>query len=56
MSTMEKSAVGSALLSEKFRGEDMPRERLARCVAAALRDEELLAVMLGTGYRGRHVL
>ena len=24
--------------------------------AAALRDEELLAVMLGTGYRGRHVL
>ena len=53
---MEKSAVGSALLREKFRGEDMPRERLARCGAAALRDEELLAVMLGTGYRGRHVL
>lgn len=56
MSTMEKSAVGSALLREKFRGEDMPRERLARCGAAALRDEELLAVLLGTGYRGRHVL
>lgn len=53
---MERSAVDLALLREKLRGEDMPRERLARCGAAALRDEELLAVVLGTGYRGRHVL
>jgi DNA repair protein RadC len=34
----------------------LPRERLLRCGVEALRDEELLAVMLGTGYRGRHVL
>lgn len=35
---------------------EMPRERLIRCGAEALRDDELLAVVLGTGYRGRHVL
>lgn len=35
---------------------DLPRERLARCGAEGLRDDELLAVILGTGYRGRGVL
>lgn len=35
---------------------DLPRERLARQGPEALRDEELLALMLGTGYRGRNVL
>lgn len=34
---------------------DRPRERLHRRGAAALRDCELLAAVLGTGYRGRHV-
>jgi len=33
-----------------------PRERLVRCGVEALRDEELLAVVLGTGYKGCHVL
>ncbi|MFC1526602.1 DNA repair protein RadC [Candidatus Latescibacterota bacterium] len=37
-------------------GADLPRERLQRCGVAALRDHELLAVVLGTGYRGRGVL
>ena len=37
------------------RGE-MPRERLIRLGPQALKDEELLALVLGTGYRGRHVL
>ena len=32
--------------------DDQPRERLARCGVAGLRDDELLAVVLGTGYRG----
>lgn len=35
---------------------EMPRERLARHGPEALRDHELLAVVLGTGYRGRNVL
>lgn len=35
---------------------ELPRERLARYGAEALRDHELLAIVLGTGYRGRHVL
>ena len=35
---------------------DMPRERLARHGAEALRDHELLAILLGTGYKGRNVL
>ncbi|MFA6108646.1 MAG: DNA repair protein RadC [Candidatus Latescibacterota bacterium] len=35
---------------------EMPRERLARHGPEALRDHELLAVILGTGYRGRNVL
>jgi len=35
--------------------DELPRERLARYGGEALRDEELLAIMLGTGYRGRSV-
>lgn len=35
---------------------DMPREKLERLGAEALRDEELLAVLLRTGYEGRNVL
>lgn len=36
--------------------DDLPRERLARCGPQGLRDHELLAVVLGTGYRGHSVL
>ena len=36
--------------------EDLPRERLARCGASALRDDELLAIVLGTGARGTTVM
>ena len=35
--------------------EDLPRERLDRCGPEGLRDHELMAVVLGTGYRGRGV-
>lgn len=35
---------------------DMPRERLHRCGPEALKDHELLAILLGTGYRGADVL
>lgn len=35
---------------------DMPREKLERLGVEALRDEELLAVLLRTGYEGRNVL
>ncbi len=35
---------------------DLPRERLARHGVEALKDFELLAIVLGTGYRGRNVL
>ena len=35
---------------------DMPREKLERLGAEALRDEELLAILLRTGYEGRNVL
>ena len=35
---------------------DMPRERLARHGVEALKDQELLAILLGTGYRGQNVL
>ena len=35
---------------------DLPRERLARYGAEALKDYELLAMVLGTGYKGSHVL
>ncbi|MFH2203210.1 MAG: DNA repair protein RadC [Elusimicrobiota bacterium] len=35
---------------------DRPREKLARCGAAALDDAELLAAWLGTGCRGKDVL
>ena len=36
--------------------EDRPRERLTRCGVEGLRDDELLAVVLGTGYRGHGVM
>jgi len=36
--------------------DDMPRERLARYGVEALKDQELLAIVLGTGYRGQNVL
>ncbi len=35
---------------------ELPRERLAGLGVEALKDYELLAIMLGTGYRGRNVL
>ena len=35
---------------------DMPREKLERLGPEALRDEELLAILLRTGYEGRNVL
>ena len=35
---------------------DLPRERLDRCGAEALKEHELLAIVLGTGYRGCGVL
>jgi len=37
-------------------GDERPRERLARLGAAALSSRELLAVLLGTGARGRSAL
>ena len=37
-------------------GDELPRERLARYGAAALKDFELLAIILGTGYRGCNVI
>lgn len=46
---------GEELSAAMYAGE-LPRERLARLGPQALKDQELLAVMLGTGYRGRHVL
>lgn len=36
--------------------DDMPHERLARCGVKGLRDDELLTVVLGRGYRGHGVL
>ena len=41
---------------EGIAASDLPRERLARYGAEALKDHELLAVVLGTGYRGQNVL
>ncbi len=35
---------------------DLPREKLARSGAQSLKDDELLAVILGTGYEGKNVL
>ena len=35
---------------------DMPREKLERLGPEALRDEELLAILLRTGYEGKNVL
>ena len=35
---------------------DMPRERLRRCGPEALKDHELVAILLGTGYRGNSVI
>lgn len=34
---------------------EKPREKLSRLGAEALKSEELLAIMLGTGYRGKNV-
>ena len=34
----------------------LPRQRLVKEGEENLRDDELLAVVLGIGYRGRHVL
>ena len=45
---------GEKLATAMYAGE-MPRERLARLGPQGLKDEELLAVALGTGYKGRHV-
>jgi len=38
---------------EKF---DLPREKLFSSSPASLKDEELLAIILGTGYKGKDVL
>ena len=46
---------GEKLLAAMYAGE-LPRERLARLGPQALKDHELLAAVLGTGYRGRHVV
>ncbi|MFH1368617.1 MAG: DNA repair protein RadC [Elusimicrobiota bacterium] len=35
--------------------QEKPREKLARLGAEALKSEELLAIMLGTGYKGKNV-
>ncbi len=35
---------------------DRPRERLRRCGPEALKDHELVAILLGTGYRGNSVI
>lgn len=35
---------------------EMPRERLEKAGREALKDEELLAILLGTGYKGKNVL
>ena len=34
---------------------ELPRERLISICPETLKDQELLAIVLGTGYRGRHV-
>jgi DNA repair protein RadC len=36
--------------------DQLPRERLLRLGPEALKDHELLAIILGTGFKGRHVL
>lgn len=35
---------------------NLPREKLAKTGIASLKDEELLAIILGTGYKGKNVL
>jgi len=35
---------------------DLPREKLEKTGVSSLKDEELLAVILGTGYKGKNVL
>lgn len=35
---------------------DLPREKLSETGVSSLKDEELLAIILGTGYRGKNVL
>jgi DNA repair protein RadC len=44
------------LLLQGLAPAELPRERLARLGPEALKDHELLALLLGTGYRGRNVL
>jgi DNA repair protein RadC len=46
---------GDQILAAICPGE-LPRERLARLGPQALKDHELLAVVLGAGYRGCHVV
>ena len=46
---------GDPILAAICPGE-LPRERLARLGPQALKDHELLAVVLGAGYRGCHVV
>ena len=48
------AARGTSALGES--GDELPRERLARYGAAAIKDYELLAIILGTGYRGCNVI
>jgi len=35
---------------------DLPREKLEKTGVSSLKDEELLAIILGTGYKGKNVL
>ncbi|MBI5573191.1 MAG: DNA repair protein RadC [Elusimicrobia bacterium] len=35
---------------------DLPREKLSKTGVSSLKDEELLAIILGTGYKGKNVL
>ncbi len=52
MSGFVKSREGIAGVADV----DMPREKLERLGPEGLRDEELLAILLRTGYEGRNVL
>jgi len=52
MNRREKGKSGIAGIAKV----DMPREKLSARGPEALKDEELLAILLGTGYEGRNVL
>ncbi len=43
-------------LRESLTQEERPRERLARLGAQSLTDAELLALLIGSGFRGRHAI